>query len=163
MRMIKNTKIGDVFVAQVNETQKKYFQYMVSDLEQLNSDVIRVFKTKYDVKYEPSLIEIISDEIDFYAHTTTKTGIKLGLWKLYGNIIEVGNFDKVLFCDTDDLGDPSITISKRWWVWNINKERKYIGKLTEKYQKAEIGLVYAPHNIMSRLQGTYVSYYPRYE
>ena len=37
-------KIGDVFVVKVDDKSKKYFQYIISDLTQLNSDVIRAFK-----------------------------------------------------------------------------------------------------------------------
>lgn len=38
------TKIGDVFEVKIDETSKKYFQYIANDMTQLNSDVIRGFK-----------------------------------------------------------------------------------------------------------------------
>lgn len=41
------TKIGDVFCAEIDNRIKRYFQYIVNDMEQLNSSVIRVFKTHY--------------------------------------------------------------------------------------------------------------------
>lgn len=158
----RNTKIGDIFVVQISDACKRYFQYIVSDLTQLNSDVIRVFKKIYPIDVEPSLTEIVSDEIDFYAHTTTIAGIELGLWKLSGNIAEVGDVENILFCSTQDLGDKSVIISERWWVWYIGKERKYVGKWKDEYSKAEYGLVYAPKNIIELLKGTYVNFYPKF-
>ena len=38
------TKIGNVFSVKLNESKKKYFQYVANDIYQLNSSVIRVFK-----------------------------------------------------------------------------------------------------------------------
>jgi len=42
--MRRNTKIGDVFEVKVDEHRKKYFQYIIKDITQLNSDIIRSFK-----------------------------------------------------------------------------------------------------------------------
>lgn len=49
-----NTKIGDVFSVKI-DNNKKYFQYIVSDLTQLNSDVIRAFKKVYPINAHPDL------------------------------------------------------------------------------------------------------------
>ena len=38
LKRIKNTVIGDVFCAKIDENHKRYLQYIVSDLTQLNSD-----------------------------------------------------------------------------------------------------------------------------
>ena len=56
------TKIGDVFVALIDNTYKVYFQYIVNDLSLLNSDVIRVFKKKYLKDEQPTLQEIIKKQ-----------------------------------------------------------------------------------------------------
>jgi hypothetical protein len=37
--------IGDVFSVPLGDGHKKYFQYVANDVTQLNSDVIRAFKT----------------------------------------------------------------------------------------------------------------------
>lgn len=42
-----NTKIGDIFCVKLDNNRKKHLQYVASDLTQLNSDVIRVFKIVY--------------------------------------------------------------------------------------------------------------------
>jgi hypothetical protein len=69
--MKKIKEIGNVFCAMIDETHKRYLQYIVSDMFQLNSDVIRVFKKimAYD------LSEIVNDEIDFYAQFNQKSTI----------------------------------------------------------------------------------------
>lgn len=67
LKRIKNTVIGDVFCAKIDENHKKYLQYIVSDLTQLNSDVIRAFKKSYPIDANPDLSEIVTGEVDFYA------------------------------------------------------------------------------------------------
>ena len=63
-----NTKIGDVFSVKIDNHSKKYFQYIISDLTQLNSDVIRAFKKVYLIDTNPDLSEIVNGEVEFYAH-----------------------------------------------------------------------------------------------
>ena len=64
-------KKGDVFVVKIDDKNKRYFQYITNDLKQLNSDVIRCFKKIYSIHENPSLDEIIKDEI-FYAFPNHK-------------------------------------------------------------------------------------------
>ena len=53
VKRVKATKIGDVFEVIISDTEKKYMQYVVSDLTQLNSDVVRVFSKIYLIHEEP--------------------------------------------------------------------------------------------------------------
>lgn len=69
------TKIGDVFCAEIDNRIKRYFQYIVNDMEQLNSSVIRVFKTHYPMEHKPVCDEVVKDEVEFYAHTVLRAGI----------------------------------------------------------------------------------------
>ena len=92
------TKIGDVFSAKTNENTKKYFQLIAYDLTQLNSDVIRVFKEQYPINSNPDLSKIVSGEIEFYIHCTTKAGIKMNLWNKIGNNKNIGETNHILFC-----------------------------------------------------------------
>ena len=158
-----NTKIGDVFSAKINDSSKKYFQYIVSDLTQLNSDVIRAFKKVYSLDESPDLAEIISGEVEFYAHCVTKWGVKLGYWEKVGNIADVGKIDHILFRDSGDYGNPQIKVSQDWWVWEINEEQKRVGKLVGENQKAEIGIVMDADSIVHRMRtGEYDGFYPSY-
>ena len=158
-----NTKIGDVFSVKIDNNSKKYFQYIISDLTQLNSDVIRVFKKVQSTNYNPDLLEIINGEVEFYAHCITKLGLKMGYWESVGNISNVGNFEKVLFRTCGDRAQQ-VKISQDWWLWKINEELKQVGKLVGDNRKAEIGSVISPDSIVHRIQtGKYDFVYPEFE
>ena len=160
--MRTNTKTGDVFSVKIDNSSKKYFQYIVSDLTQLNSDVIRAFKKVYPLNANPDLSEIVKGYVEFYAHCVTKLGLKMGCWEKVGNIADVGNFDEVLFRSSGD--NPQMKVSQNWWIWKINEEQKLIGKLEGENKKSEIGSVIPPDSIVHRMQtGKYDFVYPEYE
>jgi hypothetical protein len=151
-----NTKIGDVFSVKLEDNCKKYFQLIAFDLTQLNSDVIRAFKTVYPINTTPDLSEVVIGEVEFYAHCVTKWGIKLGYWEKVGNIVDVGRCD-VLFRDTNDygskLGIEPIKISSNWYVWKINEKFEHIGKLEGIYKDSFIGIIINPQGIIELLKG----------
>ena len=150
--MKSNTKIGDVFSVKVDGNKLKYFQYITSDLTQLNSDVIRVFKEIYPANNNPDLERIINGQVEFYAHCVTKWGIKRGLWEKVGNNTDVGDTDHILFRDSGDYGIPETKVSYDWWIWKINEEQKRVGRLIGENQKAEIGIVVNPESIVYRMR-----------
>lgn len=164
-----NTKIGDVFSVKIDEHNKRYFQYITSDLTQLNTDVIRTFKKVYTLNANPELIEIVKGEVEFYAHCVTKLGIKMNLWKSIGNIAEIGNINDILFRDTNDygakIGEETIQVSHRWYVWHINdSDFTRVGKLEGENRKAYIGIVMNPLGIIELLKGNnYPVNYPKFE
>jgi len=159
--MKRNTKIGDVFVVHLEDGTKMYLQYIISDTTQLNSDVVRVFSKKYSSDSEPELSEIVAGKTAFHAHCVTKFGIMLGLWERIGNIQPVGTFEHILFRDSEDYGKPEIKKSERWWVWKINENEVYVGKLEGAHQSAEIGIVVKPADIVERIKtGQYSFVYP---
>jgi hypothetical protein len=151
------TKIGDVFSVKIDERNQKFFQLIAFDLTQLNSDVIRAFKTIYPIDSKPDLSEIVKGEVEFYAHCVTKWGVKMDLWEKVGHINEVGSLDHILFRDTNDYGAKPdgtiVNVSDEWYVWHINDEDfTHIGKLFDKYRKAEVGLVINPVSIAHRIR-----------
>jgi len=164
-----NTKIGDVFSVKIDENSKKYFQYIVNDLTQLNSDVIRSFRKLYPVNETPHLSEIVNDDVEFYAHCVTKLGLKMNLWEKIGNTKEIGDINQILFRDTNDygskVGEEPIRISHHWYVWRINDDKfTRIGKLEGTNQNAEIGIVVNPYDIVERVKtGKYSFFYPDFE
>lgn len=162
------TRTGDVFLVKIDDKSKKYFQYIVSDLAQLNSDVIRAFKKVYPINANPDLSEIVSGEVEFYAHCVTKLGLKMGYWESVGNISDVGKIDHILVRDTNDVGSKpgeQIKISCKWYVWKINdNDFTRVGKLEGENRKAEIGIVISPDSIVHRMQtGKYDFVYPDFE
>jgi hypothetical protein len=164
-----NTEVGDVFSVKLGNSTKKYFQLIAFDLTQLNSDVVRAFKTVYPDNATPDLSEVIKGEVEFYAHCVTKFGLKMNLWEKSGNIKNIGKLDHILFRDTNDYGskagEKSIKISNNWYVWHINdKDFIRVGKLEGENRKAEIGIVINPLGIIELLKGNkYPVNYPDYE
>ncbi len=166
--MRQRTRIGDVFAVKVDAATKKYFQYIVSDLTQLNSDVIRAFKEKYPIDSTPDLLDIVQGEVEFYAHCVTKLGLKLGYWERVGNVDVVGSVDHILFRGTSDAGwkpGEEVLVSHKWYVWRVNDpEFTRVGRLEGDNRRAEIGVVFSPDNIFNRMQtGRYLLVYPGYE
>ncbi len=164
-----STKIGDVFSVKIDGKQKKYFQLVAYDLTQLNSDVIRVFKTVYPLDSSLSLEEIVNGEVEFYVHCVTKWGVKLGFWEKEGKVLNVGETNHIIFRDTSDYGtkkgEEPIKISNKWYVWKIgDKDFTRVNKLVGENRKAEIGLVMNPESVVNRIKtGEYGGVYPGFE
>lgn len=104
------TKIGNIFSLEIDGEYKCYFQYIANDRTQLNSSVIRVFKKHYELHENPSMDEIVKDEISFYAHTILKGGIQDGIWNKVGTHSDVGDNVNVYFR----------TFGAWWTCWKIN-------------------------------------------
>lgn len=163
-----NTKIGDIFSVNIDNNHKKYFQYIISDLTQLNSDVIRSFRKAYPINTNPDLLEIVNGDVEFYAHCVTKLGLNMNLWEKVGNTSEVGDTTHILFRGTADygkwIGDEPIKMSIKWYVWKINEPFRNVGKLEGENRKAEIGVVVNPYDIVERIKtGKYSFFYPNFE
>ena len=155
------TKIGDVFCVAKDGKYKKYLQYIVSDLTQLNSDVVRTFKELYPIDAEPDMEEVIKGNVDFYAHCITSVGTKKGLWKKVGNIKDVGNTRHILFRNKRDYSDSEK--QDDWVIWNVNEEMICIGKLDSISKQAYLGVVFQPERIVYKMKmgksyGVYVAY-----
>lgn len=164
----KISKIGDVFLIKVDNFKKKYFQYIINDYLQLNSNVIRVFPTLYSLDTNPNLNDIVIDKVEFYAHCDIKLGVKLGYWEWAGNIKNIGNYSDVIFRDSNDYGaipGRQIDVSNNWYIWKIN-DLKFtkVGKLQGANLKSEIGIVISPDSIVHRaITGEYDFRYPKFE
>lgn len=162
-----STKIGDVFSVRLDDSSKKYFQYVSNDLTQLNSDVIRVFKKAYPINEAPDLRKVVEGEVEFYAHCVTKWGVKLDFWEKVGNVNNIGK-SETLFRDTNDYGSKpgeQVKVSHNWYVWRTNDaDFTQVGKLEGEHQKAEIGIVISPDSIVHRIRtGKYDFIYPAYQ
>lgn len=155
------TRVGDVFSVPLDNGTKKYIHYVANDLTQLNSDVIRAYKSTYSNEATPGLEDIVRDATDFYAHCVTKWGVELGLWTPVGNCHERDGLLNVIFRDTEDYGNHLVTISQKWWIWRINEDQRFVGPLPRDLSNAEIGIVVSPDQIVHRLKtGKYAFKYP---
>jgi hypothetical protein len=163
------TKIGDVFSVKVDDNNKKYFQLIAFDLLQLNSDVIRTFEKLYPLDVNTDLSDVVSGDVDFYAHCVTKLGVKMKVWEKEGNVDIIGDTLSILFRDTNDygssVGEKPIKVSNNWYVWRINDEDfTRVGKLEGDNKEAEIGIVMNPYDIIDRIKtGRYKFEYPDFE
>ncbi len=147
------TKIGDIFCVEIESENKAYFQYIANDMTQLNSSVIRIFKKRYPMDYVFSIEDVVSDDVEFYAHTILKFGIQENCWYKVGNSMDVGNIKDVMFRLYHDEDIVNRVKSYDWYVWKINGKCKDIGELTEYYRKnADLGYVYPYINIIQRIK-----------
>jgi hypothetical protein len=160
IKILKNTETGDVFCAQIDENHKRYLQYIIHDIMQSYSHVIRVFKKVYAVSENPDLTDIVNDEVDFYAHCILEVGIELGFWNYMGNIKNISSIDNIIFRSKKDYSDSSI--QDDWWIWKVNQPFKHVGKLNKENSKAELGLIFHPEKIVERLRtGSYGNIYSK--
>lgn len=137
---------GDIYCVNISNQYKVYFQYVADDMTQLNSSVIRVFKTRHQSESSPTIEEIINDSIDFYAHTMINIGLKQGLWSKIGSSKDMGNIDNIGFKMLDSPKDTS------WYVWTINSPIEYHANLPSQYSHYDWGWVYASINIVKRIK-----------
>jgi hypothetical protein len=163
------TKNGDIFFVELENGNKKYFQFIANDLTQLNSDVIRVFKKEYSSKEKINYTELLFGEIDFHAHTMINIGVKLNFFRQEGKYDVSPGIRNIIFRDTNDYGhkegEQPIRISNNWYIWRIGDEKfKWVGKLKGEYRMAEIGVVIPPYAIVERIKtGKFNFVYPDFE
>jgi hypothetical protein len=94
--MAKKATLGDIFEANVSKG-KRYFQFIGIDQNQMDSEVIRVFKKIYESTQSPTIDEIIEDDVETFLHTYTFLGLKDGSWTKIGNSKDVGDLSIIKF------------------------------------------------------------------
>ena len=92
-------KPGYIYQIKINDREKCYLQSLGRDIEALNSDFIRVFKTRYPIEASPEMSEIVSDEVLFYGHAFVSFLVKEGSIEKVGKSDEFGldDLEKVEF------------------------------------------------------------------
>jgi len=159
-------KIGDVFSCDVTDGKRRFIQYIANDETQLNSSVIRGFRSVYRQDESADLSQIVNNECDFYCHCFLRNVVKALGWQKVGNIADVGKTDLLFRVSADSGARPGeqVAVSSRWYVWRINEPMQYVGKLAGKHRNAEIGIVFSPASIQDKLQtGSYNTLYPGFE
>lgn len=160
------TKIGDIFCVEFNDNTKGYFQYIANDMTQLNSSVIRVFRTHYPINANVDIDSIINDDIDFYAHTVLRAGIQNGVWYKKGKSEEIGSdkIQDIIFLtappfeiDKKSLKPIMIDYVKNLSLWIINHERIKVETIPNNLKFAIYdGAVVSYVDILNRM---YLGYY----
>ena len=143
------TKIGNIFCAEIDGQYKCYFQYIANDMTELNSSVIRVFKTHYPMEYVPVFDDIVKDEVYFYAHTILRYGIMYNAWYKVGKHADVGNTEDIWFRFHESVGP--VSKSYQWFIWKINQEMIFIGEMKDEYAHYDLGVVFSYDNIVNKI------------
>lgn len=157
------TKIGYIFCVEFKDNTKGYFQYVANDMTQLNSSVIRAFKSHYPKSADINIDDIVNDDIDFYAHTILRLGLENNAWYKFGKSQEIGESDlkNAIFGCTyqhDLFSDRIIEVDPltNWAIWHINEPRNIIGILPEYlYNVVQEGSVLPYKLIVDRMESGY--------
>lgn len=155
------TRIGEVFCVEVDGI-KRFFQYISNDSSCLNSSVIRVFKTKYTMDYVPIIENIVSDKVEFYAHTIIRVAIETGICYKVGkshhglssNVKDIIPFISVInksgYAEQSVVGDYDIRI------WCINRPIDTFSTIPKDIKEIlEVGDVIPMPWILERLKRGY--------
>jgi len=157
-------KEGDVFEVPLENNTKGYFQFIMLDLTQLNSEVIKVFKKRYEASESPNLEDVVKDEVQCYAHMVIKFGVKMNLWNKVGNVGLEPNIEAPYFRGSNDYGNSEIKVSKSWYVWRANEDFVQVGELKGEHVNYDIGSVLATPEIPEIMNTGKSSYfYPSYK
>lgn len=160
-------KIGNIFSVDVDNQHKRFFQFICRDLTILNSDVIRSFKTRYPKDSEPDIDTIVSDEVDFYAHTSVRAGVNMNLWHKVGNSKNLGedSIKDVIFASLTPSSRDNVLMDKSVWrLSRVNDKMRRAYSYEIQGIRLEFGFVMAPDRIVNRLKyGYYNITAPEYD
>jgi hypothetical protein len=157
-------KPGDIFEVPLENNTKGYFQFIMLDLTQLNSEVIRVFKKRYAANETPDFSAVVKDEVQFYAHVVIKFGVKMNLWDKVENVPLESSIEAPYFRGSNDYGNPEIKVSKSWYIWKANEDFVQVGELKGEHINYDAGSVLAAPEIPEIMNTGKSSYfYPSYK
>ena len=167
---------GDIFCVEIEGKYKSYFQFLDKDVNLLNSNVIRVFKTRYPLDYEPILDEIVQDDVLFYTHTFIRIGLDYNAWYKIGRLKqeEPYNLTNVKFgtyCETKlkrengILEFISVSPLENWTTWYVNGEYECdVDLMTKDIEILELGGVMPYSHVLYRIEyGYYRSWSKEYD
>lgn len=161
------TKIGNIFCVEFDNGTKGYFQYIANDIEQMNSSVIRAFKTHYPIDQDVAIDDIVKDDLAFYAHTILRHGIAENAWYKIGKSSNIGidELSDIIFGNAQEVKviSPTEIIDvdpmKNWFIWHINGKCRDIGSLPKRlHDKVEPGSVMCCHQIVTRMYRGYYTH-----
>lgn len=166
-------KVGDIFEVPLQHGLKGYIQYIDKDTTELNSDVIRIFKSRYPADVNPDMEDIVVGDIEFYSHVTgVEFGVKDGSWKKVGTSSNIGDQKAPFFRSPGDRPEKREDglwyawpqISKKWYIWRMNEEHCLVQELTGENINAYPGEVTWPKFIVYQMQtGKHYGAYPAYK
>ncbi|MBD5279811.1 MAG: hypothetical protein HDS35_04640 [Bacteroides sp.] len=159
-------KIGNIFCTKIEDRYKVYLQYVCNDLSQLNSFVIRVFKTRYPIDSDVDLEEVVRGDVHFYSHVMLRQGVVDDILVKVGTSKNLGldGLEKIWFANTHDSiyiqrsrTNIDVDPDKNWTIWKVNKDRKHIKVIPgELWEYFETGFVFPYRCIIERIRLGYM-------
>jgi len=144
-------KCGDIFEIKLKNS-KKYFQFVLKNIDYMDGDLIRGFYFECNSNYKPQTDEILNSGITAYTHTWIKPGIKEGFWEKIGNVQIEQGFESPFFRQTNDHL-PQVQKSHNWFIWKGDIDNKIdIGELTDKYRKLPLSGINTPASIIKWIE-----------
>lgn len=142
---------GDIFEVKLENSDKRFFQFLYKDDNYMSGHVIRAFVYTLAGNVELNINDLSSCQVDFITHTRVFEGLKDELWAKIGNLPLEQDFEPPIFRQTNDVYSM-VKKSHNWFIWQYNPEnRKYIGNLTEKYEKLPFSSILPPIAIIEWL------------
>lgn len=140
-------RIGDIYSVNVGSGKQRFFQYITKDSAAFNSQVIRVFKSKYSLDFVFDSDQVIHDDVDFYAHTIL-VGNQEKYWTKVGSCKDVGPTDNIVF--KADYGQRD---NLSWYIWTINHDIKFVGRISpEEMKHIYWGAIYPFSHIVEKIK-----------
>lgn len=150
MAQLKQIRKGDILAIKKNGI-KRHFQYVCNDNNNLNGNIIFIFKKIYFDNDNPSVEEIVNDTYELVLHTTVRAGFKYLSWEKIGHAEPKDISDIFFFIWHNDeerklLFDTcGIPTDCNWNIWTTVREMTYEINLPDGICMP--GFVYAPNAI----------------
>ena len=156
----KTAKKGDIFKVKLQDNEVGFFQYLLLDPCQLNSEVIRVFAHRAKDGDNYDLEAIVKSKVHFFAHVVIPFGYNLNVWENIGNVPIEKDLDRPLFRDTygikHEFDGRKILYKKtdQWKVWRAgdpHNAMRNLGWITKENEDIDLGFVINPIGIIHRM------------
>lgn len=106
-------KEGTVFCAKINNSHKRYLQYIGTDWWFRDADIIQVFDTVYPIEENPDIETIVRDKVFLYAECNLYLWARDGYWEIVGS-----SKVKTSLCDLNFRKESD----KKWLIWNVGSK-----------------------------------------
>lgn len=146
MRVYK--RINDVFEVELPDC-KRYFQFLQIDTSWLYGDVIAIFSNKYDISESPDVNDIVKGPVEYYCHTSVNCGVKLGMWKKYGNAPSYTDMSAIYFRNfTESLFEGK----GHWHIWRVNEKLQSFDKIPEQFRDSYVTYLFSPYSVDHKIR-----------
>ena len=123
-------KQGNIYEVCTDDGKKHYFQYVTTDSECLQGDVIRVFDYVINSNDQMQLEELKKSPTKFFFQTYISLGEKWKLWKKVAHLPLPDDFEMPYFRESADLYIETKK-SYKWYIGKPNEKRIFVGELNE--------------------------------